>query len=255
MPVLGKHAKIIFTPEEEKFIRANYDKMTNREIASHFGIHLNVTRQLLYSMGLKRMELAYWTVEQVNFLKDNFQQIGDVELAEIFESKWPKNKKWTLKHIEKKRKYLKLKRSVNEIQLIFQRNLENGRFKDCPVKRWEAVGSNPIGTIVFWRQSKKYPDNKVPYIKTVIGYLPYYRWLWEQEFGVLSSNEYVVVKIGTEYKNLYLLQDLEIIDRLEHQRRNLERRMQYPDDIRKATRLINKIKKQIENGNKSEFTK
>ena len=124
--------------------------MTNKELANALGLNLTKTRGFLYEMDLKRMELEYWTEEQIKYLLDNYKEIGDVELAEIFNSKWKKNKGWTKKHIEKKRRYLKLKRTQDERHQIYLRNKILGRWKMCPVKAWETRGGSAEIGHVFW---------------------------------------------------------------------------------------------------------
>src|SRR5690606_41007373 len=83
MPKLGKYNKIILLPEEKKFLKENYQSMTNRQLADALELSLTKTRHFLYEMGLKRMEMEYWTDEQIDFLKKNYKTIGDTELAEI----------------------------------------------------------------------------------------------------------------------------------------------------------------------------
>lgn len=249
MVTIGKYGKIELSADEINFLKENFHKKTNQQLADHLGLKLTKTRMVLYDLGLKRMELEYWTDEQTEFLLANYKEIGDVELAEIFNSKWIKNKGWTGKHIEKKRRYLKLKRTAVELENIFFRNLESGRFKICNQKRWEKTGSNAIGTILHWRKSNS--EEKFPVIKTKEGYVHYYRWLYEKKYGKLTPNDLVVPKENAPQGILLTLNHLEVIDRTEHQRRNCEKRMSYPEDVRKAIRTYNKIKKtlkEFENG-------
>lgn len=118
--------KIIWTDEMILFLKENYSKLTNRELANALGLALTITRLKLYELGLKKMEMEYWTDDQVNFLKQNYKTIGDVQIAEIFQSKFPKHKCWTNKHIRKKRVYLSLKRSPKEIENIRSKNAKPG---------------------------------------------------------------------------------------------------------------------------------
>ena len=133
--------KIIFTETQHQFLRDNFKTFTNKQLANALGLNLTRTRTELYSLGLKRMELQYWTDEQVKFLKENYTLFGDTELAEIFEVKWYKNKGWTKKHIEKKRRYLKLKRTSDEIANIRKRNALQNRYNTSE-KAWETRRKN-----------------------------------------------------------------------------------------------------------------
>jgi len=241
MPTIGKYGLVILSPEEIKYIHDNWETKTNPQLAEELGLKLTRLRYFLSEMGLKRMELEYWTKEQVKYLLDNYKSIGDVELAEIFNSKWKKNKGWTKKHIEKKRRYLKLKRTPEEKETIFLRNVQAGRFRICNQKRWEKTGSNPIGTIVFWRQG----EMRFPAIKTENGYVHYYRWLYVQKHGPITSDELVVPKKEAPRSQLLTVDQLEIIDRAEHAIRNHEIRMAVPEELREIIRLKNKIIKTI----------
>lgn len=181
--------KTEWTEEMDSFLQDNYQSMTNQELADKLGLKLTTTRSRLLSMGLKRMELEYWTQEQVQFLQDNYQDIGDVELAEIFTEKWQKNKGWTKKHIEKKRRYLKLKRTAKQKKAIFQRNKEGGRWAMCAHKRWKATGVFPEGQIRYWKTSL---GRLVPFIKVDGRYVHYARHRYEQLHGKIKKGMNIV---------------------------------------------------------------
>lgn len=147
--------KIIFTTEMDNFLKNNFGKMTNKELADGLGLKLTRTRMRLYELGFKRMELEYWTDEQISFLMANYHEIGDVEIAEIFTAVYEKQKGWSKKHIEKKRRYLKLKRTPEMIEQIHSRNTKNGRFSVSHWKRWFEKEAKP-GHEVVWHVDK-YP--------------------------------------------------------------------------------------------------
>jgi hypothetical protein len=84
-------------------IKKNYkDFPNNHQLAAFLGIKLSTLRRLCYKMGLKRMEMEYFNKAQEKYLIKHYHTKGDIELAEIFQKKWPKMKGWTKKHIEKK---------------------------------------------------------------------------------------------------------------------------------------------------------
>jgi len=146
--------KTQFTTQDIKFIKMNFHKMTNPQLAKALDMTLTVVRTKCYKLGLKHMEMEYWTKEQVDYLIANYKTTGDVELAEYFNTHWPKNKGWTKKHIEKKRRYLKLKRTEKEIERIHDRNVANGRFAMCPHLAWAKRGIAPVGDIRVWKTNK-----------------------------------------------------------------------------------------------------
>ncbi|WP_421977860.1 HNH endonuclease signature motif containing protein [Roseivirga seohaensis] len=167
--------------------------MTNRELATAMGLGLTSVRTKCYELGLLRMKMEYWTEEQVNYLLENYKQKGDVELAEEFNNKWHKEKGWTKKHIEKKRRYLHLKRTKKEIHLIALRNIEAGRFSVNHWKRWYGRASK-IGTIKTWINRES--DSQFKVIKTKDGYKHLNRYLWERENGPIEPGFQITYKDG-----------------------------------------------------------
>ncbi len=242
MPTIGKYGKIIFLPEEIEFIAANYEQMTNKQLADHFGFKIQKVRPMLYELGFKRMELEYWTEEQIQFLKDNYQIKGDLELSVNFEEAWPKNKKWTLKHIEKKRNYLKLHRTKDELIKIKERNVLAGSY--LTGKTWRTRVASKVGTIKIWKTTAGF---YYPVIKTEKGFVHYYRWLWVKHHGKIGADDLVVPKKEKSRNEILHLEDLEIVDRAEHARRNSEIIKSRPREIREIVRLINKIRKKVKN--------
>lgn len=113
----------------EQFILDNFCLKTNKEIAQELNIPLHQVRLKAYKLGLYRINLEYWTDKQVLFLKENFESVGDTELAQIFQEKFPKSKVWTKKHIDKKRKYLNLHRTPEQISLINKKNVDAGMYQ------------------------------------------------------------------------------------------------------------------------------
>lgn len=235
----NRYNKIVFTPEMHQFLKDNYQQLTNRELADALGLKLTSTRTELYKLGLKRMEMEYWTPEQVHFLKDNYKIFGDTELAEIFEVKWHKAKGWTKKHIEKKRRYLKLKRTTSEKKAIQIRNTKMGRFKICNQKMWEKRGITPEGEKHIWFSS----ESNLPFIviKTKNGFVHYNRWLWEKEKGAIPPGMNVVIN-GSDRIN-YTIKDLELLTNAELSARNSNLRI--PQELKQTQKLIRKINRKI----------
>lgn len=71
-----------------------FQDYSNTELALFLGLPISNIRGICYELGLKRMELEYFTHVQVSFLKRNYKMKGDSELAETFQVKWPKKKGW-----------------------------------------------------------------------------------------------------------------------------------------------------------------
>lgn len=238
----GKYNKITLSPEEEKFLRENYQSMTNRELADALGMKITRTRTFLYEMGLKRMEMEYWTEEQIEFLKANYKRIGDTEMAEIFEKTWPKNKKWSKKHIEKKRRYLKLKRTAKQIEGIKKRAIKAGVYAEVVKKMWQTRGVTPVGEIHVWKRSG---GNPLKVIKTEDGFAHLCREVWKKHHGEIPEGMVVTVKDGNTL-NLNI-DNLELMDRGELAQINKNNLFGMPPEMRTTVKLINKLKKEIKN--------
>jgi hypothetical protein len=223
----------MFTDKEIEFIKNNFHRLTNKEISIHLGKKLWQVRQQCHSIGLKRMELEYWTKAQVNYLLAHYKQIGDKEIAQIFNAKWPKKKGWTLKHIEKKRKYLKLKRTKAQLKRIRERNRQGGCWKIGNVNMWKTRGVAAIGAVKHW--------DRYSYIKTSNGYVSLMRYTWEQHYGKIPDGYNVVRRNlkadASDINNLELITDAEL------GRRNGITR--YPLEVRRAIISLNKLKKSI----------
>jgi hypothetical protein len=187
------HNLIVLSTDQQNFLRENFFKLSNPELANAIGLNLTTTRKHCYRMGLKRMNLEYWCEASVRFLRLYYKKIGDTELAEIFEKHWPKQKGWTKKHIEKKRRYLFLKRTKQEITAIRIRNTDLGRFSMCAVKMWENRGTAKSGEVRIWNHTN---GVKMAFVKTENSFTPRNRWLWIQAFGEIDKDDIIRAKVG-----------------------------------------------------------
>lgn len=229
--------KIIFTDEMIKYLNDNFHTLTNKQLADGLGLKLTIVRTKCYELGMKRMELEYWTDEQVKFLKEHYKIMGDVEMAELFAQMYTKAKGWTKKHIEKKRRYLKLKRTEAEVQAIQQRNTDQGRFAINHWKRWV----NRV-TPIFERRMWEYETGRrFMVIKLNEGFVHYARWLWKQVYGPIPDGYVVRLKDGNP-ENV-VLANLHLISRAENQ--SLNSYAKYPLELKQAIVLTNKLKKRI----------
>ncbi|MCP9763828.1 HNH endonuclease signature motif containing protein [Lacihabitans soyangensis] len=209
--------KIAWNDEMLEVLRKNWDSKTNAELAAMLGLRLTSVRTKLYELGLKRMEMEYWTEEQVKYLKDNYLKMGDTELAEYFNNTWKKEKGWTKKHIEKKRRYLKLKRSADAKAVVHHRNKASGRLAVANRKRWEKTGVMPDGTIRYWRLRT---GHEFPFVKVDGVWKHWNRVTWEAEYGPIPAGYNVVFRNG-DARDLRL-ENLEVLTDEELSKRNAE---------------------------------
>lgn len=233
--------KYEFSEQEIAFIMEHFHKMTNRELATALDVTMTVVRNKCYEMGLKRMELEYWTEEQVKYLKTHYKKIGDVEIAEVFNVLYYKKKGWSKKHIEKKRRYLGLKRTPEQIQKINDRNKKQGRFSINHWKRW-AGRVTPVGEIRTWKYKNGRP---FMVIKLKDGFVHYAPWLWEQLHGPVPEG--YIVRLKDNNPENVTPENLEIITTAENARRNTQNNpwYSYPLEFKQLIVLNNKLKKTL----------
>ena len=185
--------KYVWTHFETAFIRAHWGKMMNRDIAMMLGHKLTLVRMRCYEMGLRHIELEFWTEEQVEFLREHYQRHGDTELAEMFAERWHKDKGWTKKHIEKKRRYLKLKRTSAEKDAIREGHRLNGVYAEGNKRMWATRGIAQQGDIRVWTNNA---GKQYMVIKLEKGFVHYVPWLWEQVNGPVPEGMVIRVKDG-----------------------------------------------------------
>ncbi|MEI6865506.1 hypothetical protein [Flavicella sp.] len=236
---IGKNNKILLEPHEIEFIHDNFFEMTNQDLADALGLRITKLRMFAYEMGLKKIEMEYWKPSQVLYLKKYYKSIGDVELAEIFSEKWSKNKGWSKKHIEKKRRYLHFKRTSSELKKIHSRNVLMGRFKICNIKMWEKRGITPIGEKRIW-----FNAIGLPYVvvKKKDGFVHYNRDLWKKANGPIAKGMNVCVKPQASRLEAKI-DDLELLSNGELSRRNSQNRV-HPE-LAAAMKLNREITKHL----------
>ncbi len=231
--------KVAFSEKLTSFVNENYSRMSNKQMAEAFGTSIGTIRKHCHGLGLLRMELEYWTNEKVDYLKANYIEIGDKELAEIFQQKWPKKKGWTLKHIEKKRKYLKLQRTRIELLAIKKRNVTKGCWQHMAT--WKKRHAHKEGTVKMW--GKKDRDYKFLVIKVDGRFVHYAQWLYVKHFGPFPEGFIIGFK---DRDNMNVVpENLEAISRAEHARRNRTHRLKLPDEYRALYKILNQLNNTI----------
>lgn len=206
---------IVWTAQMLEYITTHWPTSTNKQLADALGLKLTTTRAKIHELGLKRMELSYWTEPMVAYLRQHYRTCGDVELAHYYEAHYPKNKPWLRQHIEKKRRYLGLSRTEAEISAIHARNVARGRFRICNEKRWAATGISAEGTVRWWKIHKG--RHAVAMIKHGGRWLPWARVMWERHVGPIPAGSNVVFKnpacTDLQLENLELLTNQQLMIR------------------------------------------
>jgi hypothetical protein len=211
------YGEIVWTPMMLAILEENWKRLTAGQIAKALKVSRTGVRIKMYERGYKKIEMEYWTDEQVSFLKDNYQVMGDTELAEIFESTWAKEKSWTKKHIDKKRKYLGLKRSRQELINIEQRNLDQGRLNTHMKKgksNFLTTGPATEGEIRLYRNTAGIISPKIRIGKCWVFWS---RWAYQKYIGAVPTGFVVVMKDGNPLNTVP--ENLEAVSRNEATRR------------------------------------
>jgi hypothetical protein len=188
-------------------------------MAKKYGCNICLIRKQCYELRLYRMRLNFWTDQQVAFLKANYKIMGDTELAELFNEKFKRRKHWTKKHIDKKRGYLKLKRTKKQIIEIEQRNLDQGRL-NCHMKKGKSnfltTGPAVQGEIRMYKYTHGVITSRIRIGKRWI-YWP--RWAYKKHHGPIPKGYVIVMKDKNAYNTIP--SNLEAVTREEATRRHV----------------------------------
>ena len=139
--------KTIFKASEIAYLKENYLRRTNKQLALHIGKKLTVVRMKLYELGLarhKQKEKAWQDWEDF-ILRANYKSTGDVQLSKMIGR--PKG------GVRKRRITLGLIRTVPEINSIVEANLT--KFKETSFKPGNKPATNPVKA---W-QTRRERDN------------------------------------------------------------------------------------------------
>jgi len=153
----GKYGKVVFSDEDIQFIKDNFQAMTNQQIADALGLKKTRVRMKAYELGLQRMNLEYWPGDAIDYLKANYRIMGNREIVRHFKVTFPKQKGWTVSHIDKKLEQLDLKRNIQDRYLITERNRQNGSFGNPNPK----LKRKPMPKLYFMLDSKTRIEVKV----------------------------------------------------------------------------------------------
>jgi len=118
------------------------------------------------------VELNKWTKAQISFLVSHYAHMGDVEMSEQMNQRFPRKfTPWTRKRIAKKRVRMELFRTPEQLMAIRQRNNRQQRYNTEPARQTyklerDQVTDNYILSICF-----RHPKSKHAKIKQEHGLL------------------------------------------------------------------------------------
>ncbi len=127
--------KTIFTEADIAFIKEHHSFYTNEQLWNLLNqgkekpVGFTVFRNLCRSLQLMHTKAPIgWTKFQTDYLLNNWQLLGDVEIAENLNKIRHPGQEFTRKNVCKKRLLLNLHRSPEEIAIIIERNIRNNRY-------------------------------------------------------------------------------------------------------------------------------
>ena len=174
-----------------------------------------------------------WTQEMELWLMVHYENIGDKELSELMNITFPHKQKWTLKHIEKKRSYLNLKRTKEQVFFI---KSENNKSIDRS-KMWDTRGRTPAGSVVVW----KVGGYDVEFIRLEKAFERLSRYNWEKHHGKIKEGFNVVLKdhrkSAGDMNNLILLSNAELAA--------FNSKNRLPEELRETKTLLKKLQTTI----------
>lgn len=195
-----------FTEPQLTFIKAKFNFLTSKEIFNHLVVNFAFDRcytnfrTKCYANGLYKCKMRRWTADEKKFLRDNYQTMGNIKIAENLSKK---GRIFNKKQIEKQMKLLKLKRSPENLTFILNQNKNTGVYSKANYKRWEEK-KHKDGDLVTWNL------NNVPRVMIKIdgSFLPYARYRYTQIHGPIENGFKVFFKdcnpLNIEDENLYL---------------------------------------------------
>jgi hypothetical protein len=142
---IGK--KTIFTSSDINYLKENYLRRTNKQLATHLGKKLTVVRNKMYELGLARynQKERAWADWEDSILIANYKDTGDVQLAKMIGREKG--------GVRKRRITLNLIRTVAQINAIVETNLT--KFKKTSFKPGNKSTPNPVKA---W-QTRRERDN------------------------------------------------------------------------------------------------
>lgn len=193
-----------WTEEEENIIRENAFIPMRELVAKLPGRERKVVYWKLGVLGFKRDGYARYSKEDDDYLRNNYQEKGNREIARFL--------KRTEKSIAKRMIVLGLKRTDKELYTLRSKN--SGTFK----KGCENKNKAKLGTLVLAYDAK---NNKHYYrIKTEKGFVRFSRYLYEKYHNVeLSDKDIVYHKDGNSMN--VLIENLELVNRSELLQKNI----------------------------------
>jgi hypothetical protein len=203
--IFNKHSKpaaynkTIFHLDELVYLKKNFHSFPAKVLLNHINslrtdkIKLTVFRNKCTQLGLKKHDRPdLWLPREERFLINNYRIMGNVDICSHLNKFKNRSRNFTVKHVWKKMKLMKLHRSEKELKQIRLNNISAGMYaKNQHIAA--AVRRYPEGKMVIRRDVT---GRKHKWIKQGEKMVQLQRVVWEQNFGFIPEGFKIYHKDG-----------------------------------------------------------
>ncbi|MEN5130495.1 hypothetical protein [Elizabethkingia anophelis] len=197
-----------FTRAQLEVIKQKHSSLTSKELFNHlivnYGLKHEYTsyRTELYNKGFYKVRMRRWTAEEKQFLIDNYEVMGNIEIAEKLSKK---GRVFNKKQIEKQMKLSKLRRSPEALEYIRSQHKKAGIYSEGNYRRWESKKAKEGDRSIHIQ------NNRTPIVKIKVNgtFIPYARYRYEKLHGIIPTGYKVYFKdcnpLNVTDSNLHIL--------------------------------------------------
>jgi hypothetical protein len=208
-----------WSEEDIALLKEVFDFLSYEEMMELFDASEDQIKRLCRRIGLKREggggRKSTWPDWAQQFLLDNYQVMGDLELSRVFTSLDKTGKKWTFKMVERRRTHLGITRTDDQIRAIKERNRIAGCWNTPHLQEMRHKKGKAQGEIVLWHQ-----QGRMSYLRVKVGekMLFLQHFLWEAKHGPIPEG--MILRCKGSNRLDPMPENWEIVTRAEHARRN-----------------------------------
>jgi hypothetical protein len=149
------HPKFRLTRLETNWLKLNFKNYTTQQQFEYIMANrpkdkracYTTFRTALYNKSIKKCKILRWSDQETQFLVDNYQSMGNIEIAQKLSTK---KRPFTKKNVEKKIVLLNLKRTPEQRKFIIDQHKKTGKYSKASYKKWETMGSAADGEKRTW---------------------------------------------------------------------------------------------------------
>lgn len=230
-----------------QYIKSNRLKFTGTEMALHIGVSKSVVNRYMRDNGLSLSKREYKSVKSAAMLKKSKERL-DKKYRKLDRFIRDNYLKVTVKGIAKilNKSHGLITARIKSMGLVIPKELILQRKLDSQIKKGHIPQNTKEcdGVITIRNDHEKRNGRKYQYIRlSLANWKPLHVYNWEQSQGEIPKGYCLWFKDGNSLNAD--ISNLELITRQENLRRNRSNYLDLPEDIRTASRLLNKLKKTI----------